>query len=467
MRAAIYARISRDADGDGLGVARQVDDCRAHCALRGWQVVAEYVDNDVSAYSGRVRPSYQRLLADLTSGRVDLVVAWAPERLHRSPRELEDFLELIERQGVGVETVKAGVWDVSTSHGRLVARMLGAVSRAESERMGERVSRAHQQAKASGYWRGPIPFGMRASKSPGCPEPDPEQAPIVEEIFERVSRGDALTQIASDLNRKGVSPRRGAAWTHTGVLRLTGSPCLAGLVEVDGEFRPGAFDGVVSADAWRTARASIARRPRGERRRPRETLTLLGGILCCAEHDQRCFGASADYGGPTYAALAPGRCHVTIKRAAADLVATEAIIGRLKAVDARDLLTPARDDSTLEDEIHDLVRRREELAELVGEGLLTAGSARPKLAALADRLQSLERARTPGPLDRAALIDPVQAWERWTMPQRRDVVRLLFEEVTVRHVGFVNGPRADGTRVGLVWAEATPDLPMADSTEKR
>ena len=77
----------------------------------------------------------------IRAGTVDVVVAWAPERLHRS-RELEDFIELIEATGTAVETIKAGAWDVGTSHGRLVARMLGAVSCAESERTGERISRA-------------------------------------------------------------------------------------------------------------------------------------------------------------------------------------------------------------------------------------------------------------------------------------------------------------------------------------
>src|SRR3954451_9470579 len=200
VRAAIYTRISRDAEGEGLGVQRQRDDCRALCARRGWAVVGEYTDNDVSAYSGRRRPEYQRLLSDVRGGLIDVVVAWAPERLHRSPRELEDFLELIESAGIGVETIKAGAWDVATSHGRLVARMLGAVSRAESERMGERIRRAHQQAKDAGYWRGPIPFGMRPSDQPGAPEPEPETAGIVEKIFQRVTRGDSLSQIARDLN---------------------------------------------------------------------------------------------------------------------------------------------------------------------------------------------------------------------------------------------------------------------------
>ena len=284
MRAAIYARISRDEVGDGLGVQRQESDCRALCARRGWTVTGVYVDNDVSAYRGRKRPRYTALSDAIARRAVDVVVAWAPERLHRSPRELEDFLELLERTGCTVETVKAGTWDVSTSHGRLVARMLGAVSRAESEHTGERVSRAHQQAKANGLWRGPIPYGMRASTRPGLPEADPEQALIVMDILTRARRGDALTKIASDLNTVGILPRRGVAWTHTGIARLIACPAIGGLVEVEGEAHEAAFEGIDSPEDWRSTRSALRRRPRGERSRPREVLSLLGGILICDEH---------------------------------------------------------------------------------------------------------------------------------------------------------------------------------------
>ncbi|MDP9434341.1 MAG: recombinase family protein [Actinomycetota bacterium] len=310
MRAALYCRISRDDAGDGLGVERQEQDCRALAARRGWEVVTCFVDNDLSAFSGRTRPGYQRLLQAIQAGLVDVVLAWAPERLHRSPRELEDFLELIERTGTGVETIKAGVWDVSTSHGRLVARMLGAVSRAESERTGERVSRAHQQAKQRGLWRGPIPYGLRPSATPGCPEPDPEQADVVADIYERLLRGDALTRIAQDLNDRGVLPRRGKLWTHTGIDRLISSPALGGLIEVDGELRRAAFSGVVEAEVWREARAALRRRPRGESRRPREKLTLLGGIMTCAQHGSVCVGGSAAHAS-TY--VVGGRPHMSLR----------------------------------------------------------------------------------------------------------------------------------------------------------
>src|SRR5450631_4156991 len=98
-RAAIYSRISRDDEQGGAGVARQEDDCRALCARKGWPIVATLTDNDYSAFSGRMRPAYERLMGLLDSGQVNAVVAWAPERLHRSPRELEDFIDVVERVG--------------------------------------------------------------------------------------------------------------------------------------------------------------------------------------------------------------------------------------------------------------------------------------------------------------------------------------------------------------------------------
>ncbi len=71
VRAAVYVRISSDRAGAGLGVARQEEDCRALCDRLGWQVARVYPDNDVSAYSGRRRPQWERLNADIAAGLVD------------------------------------------------------------------------------------------------------------------------------------------------------------------------------------------------------------------------------------------------------------------------------------------------------------------------------------------------------------------------------------------------------------
>jgi site-specific DNA recombinase len=66
--AALYARISSDQEGSGLGVARQLEDYRRLAESLGWSVAEEYVDNDLSAYSGKRRPAYERMLANLAEG---------------------------------------------------------------------------------------------------------------------------------------------------------------------------------------------------------------------------------------------------------------------------------------------------------------------------------------------------------------------------------------------------------------
>lgn len=54
----------------------------------------EYVDNDISAYSGKPRPAYARMIADVTGGLRDAVLVYNLDRLHRRPVELEEFVTL-------------------------------------------------------------------------------------------------------------------------------------------------------------------------------------------------------------------------------------------------------------------------------------------------------------------------------------------------------------------------------------
>src|SRR5947209_1128271 len=112
MRAAIYCRISQDRSDEGLGVTRQEQDCRAQAKRRNWTVSEVFVDNDISAYATtrrrKTRPAYERMMDAIRAGAVGAIIVWHPDRLHRTPRELEDFIDLIEAHKVSVATVTAG-----------------------------------------------------------------------------------------------------------------------------------------------------------------------------------------------------------------------------------------------------------------------------------------------------------------------------------------------------------------------
>ena len=85
MPAAVYVRISSDPSGLRAGVDRQERDCRELAERRGWTVAQFYCDNDVSADSGRPRPAYQQLLADIEAGLVDAVIVWALDGCTAAP----------------------------------------------------------------------------------------------------------------------------------------------------------------------------------------------------------------------------------------------------------------------------------------------------------------------------------------------------------------------------------------------
>lgn len=105
----------------------------------------EYTDNNVSAYSGKPRPAYARMLSDLAAGERDAVIVYNLDRLHRRPIELEDFVALCERAGVtNVATVTADI-DLGNDDGLFMARMLAAFAAKESGRRSARIRRKNDQ----------------------------------------------------------------------------------------------------------------------------------------------------------------------------------------------------------------------------------------------------------------------------------------------------------------------------------
>jgi DNA invertase Pin-like site-specific DNA recombinase len=231
LRAAIYARISMDRTGEGLGVQRQSDDCLALAKKRGLTVVATLSDNDISAYSGKRRAGYEALLGMIRSGEIDVVIAWHTDRLHRSVRDLETYIEACEHHRTSTLTVRAGELDLSSAAGRMLARMLGSVARHESEQKGERVRRARRQAAERGKAHGPLGYGYDDRQQLILRE-----AAIIREVAERILDGETLYGIAADLNERGVPTPGAGVWRWQHVRRAaTERGTSVGLTDAQGD----------------------------------------------------------------------------------------------------------------------------------------------------------------------------------------------------------------------------------------
>ena len=196
---------------------RQEADCRELAERKGWPVAEVYVDNDISAYSGKVRPAYRRLLADLEAGTIDAVVVWHLDRLHRSPAELEHFFDVVDRAGVKKLATVTGDVDLGTDDGRFHARILGAVARKESDDKSRRLRRKHlelaQAGKVSGGGRA---FGWEADRV----TLNLAEAELIREAARRVLAGESLRGVCVDWNARGIKTVTGTAWSSTVLRRV-------------------------------------------------------------------------------------------------------------------------------------------------------------------------------------------------------------------------------------------------------
>lgn len=223
--AAIYCRISDDREGSAAGVKRQEQDCRALAERRGWPVTEIFVDNDASAYTGRPRPAYQRMLAGIKEGTIDAVVVWHLDRLHRRPLELEEFFVICDAGGVKDLASVTGDVDLSTDDGRFMARILGAAARKESDDKSRRTKRKHlelaEQGAAVGGGR---PFGYEKDRV----TIRPAEAALVQEAVDRILAGESIRGICVDWNARGLLRPVGSIWRQTTLRRILLSHRIAG-----------------------------------------------------------------------------------------------------------------------------------------------------------------------------------------------------------------------------------------------
>jgi site-specific DNA recombinase len=460
--AAIYTRISADQNGDALGVKRQEADARKLCKARGWEVFDVYCDNDTSAYNPRkIRPEYRRMLADVATGKVTMIVAWHPDRLHRQMRELLPFIDLVNAHGVGIETVTAGKYDLSTPSGRLNARLLGDVAEYESEHKAERVRRKLEQNAAEGKIHGGSrPYGWKKDRV----TLDPKEAAVVRDVTARVLAGESIRSITQRLNECGVRTSTGRQWRDIHVRNLALRPRNANLRVHHGEIAgPGTWQPIISPEEFHQVQAILlnpARDTRASNGR-NGAVHLLSRIARCGV----CGGKMIATKDPTYKRREGGaprgiyRCetrkHVTRREDFVDDFVTRVIVGRLAQPDAADLLAePEHADNAqaAAREIQQLRDRLDEAAAAYAAGVIdmdqlqTINAAiKPKLAKAQTVAASPSRSRVLGGL---ASRDPAKVWASMTPEQRRAVVRLLVE-VTINPVQ--RGGGFDPNGVTIEW----------------
>jgi DNA invertase Pin-like site-specific DNA recombinase len=145
-RIAIYARCSTDEQT----TENQIRELRAVASRHGWDVAAVFDDNGIGGGVPREdRPAMKGLLRAVARREIDMVAAWAVDRLGRSLIDLLGFLGELHAKKIDLYLHQQGL-DTSTPAGRAMFQMLGVFAEFERSMIRERVKAGMARARVSG-----------------------------------------------------------------------------------------------------------------------------------------------------------------------------------------------------------------------------------------------------------------------------------------------------------------------------
>lgn len=445
-RAAIYARISQS-DPKVEKTANQVARCQELAEREGYEVVAVFVDDGISAFTGKARPSWLQMIDGIAARKFDVVLAVAEDRLARDSQEKIGYQVHCAKHGVVWHTLAGGRVDPSTAEGSLMSTITGAIAQYEShvkrERMLASVTRRLAEGKDLG---GPRPFGFEADQR----TIRESEAAVLRGAYDALLREGSVYAATVYLNRSGLTTSFGKEWGWSSVKKLLMRKRNAGILESKGEIVAEDRPAIVSRDVFDAAQAvlgSLQMAKRGPKRG-----ALGSGIALCG----RC-GNVMSNGGEYYRCSAKfgttesertGRVreaqHPTIARHLLDRVLRERTFMRLVSLSMEpEVLTEetSGEVGALRAQIAEASRRRDvaqELAFMPGANMALLGKQMASLQEEIDRLELMVR-------------EALEVGTRASVHAlARDAIRELGEGVSLM----------DGHAAFMLWEPRFMDLPM-------
>src|SRR5213075_505034 len=164
VRCAIYTRVSTEhgLDQEFNSLDAQHDAASAYIksqAHAGWTLIRSRYDDGGYSGGSTDRPDLQKLLDDIRSRKIDVIVVYKVDRLTRSLADFAKLVELFDAHGVSFVSVTQQ-FNTTTSMGRLTLNVLLSFAQFEREVTGERIRDKIAASKQKGKWMGgTVPLG--------------------------------------------------------------------------------------------------------------------------------------------------------------------------------------------------------------------------------------------------------------------------------------------------------------------
>ena len=164
------------------------------------------------------RPVLQALVNEIANGSAKHVFVYDQSRLSRNDNVASAIRYQCKKNGVTLYT-KDGKYDFTNASDTFLKQVLDAMAEFDNAGRAERTRLGKLQRVKQHQWHGgPPPFGYRLDSKRLLV--DKTEAAKIKQIYQRYSSGESTHAIKKFLDKSGVLPRRGGAWTLGSILKI-------------------------------------------------------------------------------------------------------------------------------------------------------------------------------------------------------------------------------------------------------
>ena len=241
------------------------------------------------------RPALKRLLCDIETGKVDVIVVYKIDRLTRSLADFARMIEIFDRRRVSFVSVTQA-FNTTTSMGRLTLNVLLSFAQFEREVTGKRIRDKIAASKAKGMWMGGIvPLGYEPPASGArALAVNQEEAEIVRTIFGAYIDLSSVHALQRWLEDRGIRSKRrvtragrlsgGRPFSRGALFQLLRNRVYRGMIVHKGRAHPGRHQAIIDGDLFAAvqARLDANTRRRASNREQKANAPLAGRLFDAA-----------------------------------------------------------------------------------------------------------------------------------------------------------------------------------------
>lgn len=207
----LYARkSSEDDERQAMSIESQIKEMN-EMAIKDGYFIKEILRESHSAKMSGQRPVFSQLLTGIRNGMFTGILTWAPDRLSRNAGDLGMLVDLMD-QGKLVQIKTSSQVFSNNPNEKFLLMILCSQAKLENDQKGLNVKRGIRAKCEMGWRPGMPPIGYYNRAFNGVKDiiPDPDRAPLIKEMFERVAKnGDSGRTIKRWLDEVGMTTRSG------------------------------------------------------------------------------------------------------------------------------------------------------------------------------------------------------------------------------------------------------------------